>query len=181
MIRTPVVSILVLTLALPVLAKGDRLPPGIEIRGRILLDGGKPAPGALLTAVHLESGRVFRAEPTSAEGRYTLAKLPFGYYEAAIETDGALYAAPQPFNLAPGRSESLDFKLFPSKLPASLMDGAEAAIQIPGMDRKASAIAAVEGLDRPPFRKTPLGIATIVGGTAMLLLLLTGGGGGGGY
>src|SRR5207247_1878045 len=83
------------------LAKPGKPPTGNRVEGRVLLDGaGRPAVGAAVIAVHLDSGKIFTASPSSADGKFSFSGLPFGYYEFAVDANGVLHAGTAVVNLA---------------------------------------------------------------------------------
>jgi len=162
--------------ATPAREKDDSARAGSRLEGKILLaEGDRSVSGAVLIAVHLETGKTFTAPPSTSEGRYSLQKLPFGYYQFAVDADGVLHAARGVVNLTPGRSESLSFRLLPrGEAHEPWSAGPAGGVVLPGLDRAATGTAEILGLtERVPFLKTPLGLATIVGGSVLFLLLLT--------
>ena len=144
---------------------------GVGIEGVILDEEGKAAGGAVLTAVHLESSKIYHAEPASSSGSFRLTGIPYGYYQIAVAEGGTLHAATVPVNIGPASNLKLDIILLASK-PVS-EGGSEESVTLPILGESATAGAQIKGLDRKSFFKTKAGIATVIGGSAMLLLLAT--------
>ena len=146
-----------------------------SLEGRVLSpSGGRTAAGAVVIAVHLDSGAIFKSPPTGAGGEFTIGDLPFGYYEFAIQADGVLHAARGVFNLEPSRRAHLDFRLLGPEAQGRDAAAPEFGLSpVPGLGGPATGRAEIVGLQEgPPFFRTPAGIATIVGGSAILLLLV---------
>ena len=147
--------------------------PLLHIAGRIVeVQGSKPAPAAIVRAIHLDSGKVFEAHPASSTGFFEIRELPYGYYTIAVESDGVLHAGAAPINLAPGRPNlKLVLRLGPSNPETTAVSAG--AVTIPGLDKPATAGLEILGGDaKRPFLSSPAGISTLVGGSLLLLLLL---------
>lgn len=152
-----------------VFARQKAAPAGIRIEGMVFLDSTTaPIPGAVVSATHLDSGKVFTAAPSAPDGRYSLTGLPFGYFEFSVEAGGVLHAASGVASVEPRRNQTLDLRLLKPGGPS-----AADSPPIAGFGRPVSVDAEIVGLSNsPPFFKTKAGIATIIGGSALLLLLL---------
>lgn len=148
---------------------------GSGLEGKVLsAETGAPTQGAVVTAVHLETGGVFTSLPTARDGRFHLMDLPYGYYEIAIEAGGVLYAATAVVNAPPGRRGDFDLRLRPpGGAPNAWSSMPPGGISIPGLDRPASGIAEIPGATGDAsFFTTPLGITTLVGGAVLMLYLV---------
>lgn len=151
--------------------KTPKTEPGVvTITGSVLAEGGKdPAKGAVVTAIHLETSKIYRADPTSSSGDFHLTGIPYGYYQLAVSQGETLHAAAVPVNLPPGAKLKLDVIL----LAANPVSETGDAVTIPILDQPATAGAELRGLDHKAFLKTKAGVATIIGGSVGLLLLAT--------
>ena len=170
--------------ALPVLAKESAAQGGVKLEGRIqFAEGTRPASGAVLSAIHLESGKAYRAEPASSGGFYMLRGLPYGYYQFSIETGATVHAAMRPVNVIPGRARELNLILHASKAAggetgaessaaesAELLRPAEEEVLLPVLNVRATATAEVVE-EKISFFKTRPGVATLIGGSLLILLL----------
>jgi hypothetical protein len=174
-ILIPLFAVLIIATG-PALAAKESRPNG-EISGRITkADTGKGASGALVTAVNLTSGEVFKGEPASGDGHFKITHLPYGDYAIGIELDGVLQAGDRPIELAPGSRARFD-----AALPATPegLGNTLAAVgvtgggpQIPGMEKTASGTVELSGLDKPPFLKTPFGLGALAVGIVVFLILI---------
>lgn len=141
----------------------------------MLLGGaGHPVEGSVVTAVHLDSGELFKSVPAGRDGSYAIKGLPYGYYSFAIEADGVLHAAPGPTNLVPSQREQFDFLLRrPAVASSHDAPSIGTGTRLPGLAQAATGTAEIVGLpSEVPFARTPAGIATIVGSVVLALLLL---------
>ncbi len=143
-----------------------------RIEGRILMPDGKtPAAGAVLTAIHLVSGRTFPAGPTSESGSYRIDNLPYGYFEFAVESGGTLFAVTRPLDLPPGLAKTMEVRLSDGGPPPAGTENLENGLVLTGFDRRATAVAVPLGSDKDSSRWTKKKTA-FIGGAALLALLL---------
>ena len=98
-----------LTIAvLPVAWTPAAQPPGrAELAGTIRTTAGTPLEGARLLAADSDRGEVHRSAPTDADGGFTLADLPPGTYDLAVETDEGVYLVRDPLYLVDGVRRTL--------------------------------------------------------------------------
>ena len=153
-------------------AFAQHTPPDIEgtakITGKILDTDGKPARGVRVLAAHLSSSAVFTSEPTGANGEYLVAKLPYGYFDLAVETPDGLYIASKVLNLRPAGEAAVIFTLMP-------FDGStkRLARKHVGSDQEPTGLAEMH--TKPKGREfwgSPKGVAIIasVAGAALLAI-----------
>jgi len=143
-----------------------------KIEGRIYASDAKtPAAGALVTAVHLVSGRIFTAAATGADGIYRLSDLPYGYFEFAIDAGGTFYAVDSPLDLRPDGREKVNIKLGPAQAPPPGSEGLDNGIVIAGFDRRATAVAQAVSEEQSGAIKTKYGVVASGAFLALLLLL----------
>ncbi|MFY0562196.1 MSCRAMM family protein, partial [Archangium lansingense] len=64
-----------------------RLGPGMTFSGTVLDDQGRPAAGALVTALQRDAGR-FVETSTNDEGQFLLGPLPWGPYDVLVSKEG---------------------------------------------------------------------------------------------
>lgn len=136
----------------------------VKIEGKIFLPDGTPASDVTLTAVLLESGKLFRSEPTRSGGGFEIVGATYGYYLFAIEAKGVLHASARPLNVPPRRRHEVNFVL---REPGPQHE----AVTVPGLESPATASADVLE-PKTPFLKRPSGIVTLVGASLLALLLL---------
>jgi hypothetical protein len=178
----PAALLLALLLVLPAwapsaLAQEAREPGRGSLRGKILLDDQKtPAVGATVRAVHLDTNEIFEGAPTTADGKYEVKGLPYGYYNLIVETDGALYLSNRILNVPPEKKVEASFALTESRPEEKEWWEAEPSRRVPGMDRPPDGVARIiEKRDTGSFWKSGKGIAVMVGGGALIVgaLVLT--------
>lgn len=86
-----------------------------EIRGNVLsADGLRGVAGVSVKAAHLETRQIFTSGSTLQDGTYTLAALPPGTYDLAVETPQGLYVADILVKAEPGRSSMVSLALRPA-------------------------------------------------------------------
>jgi hypothetical protein len=86
-----------------------------EIRGNVLsADGLTGIAGVSVKAAHLETRQIFTSGNTLKDGTYTLAALPPGTYDLAVETPQGLYVADILVDAEPGRSSVVSLALRPA-------------------------------------------------------------------
>jgi hypothetical protein len=74
------------------------------LTGRIFVaDGVTPRGGVVVKAANLNTSRVYASRQTDAAGRYSLASLPAGQYQVAVETAEGLYVNPDRIPVLQGR------------------------------------------------------------------------------
>lgn len=83
-----------------------------QVEGRILGPAGvTPITGAIVTFHNLGSGASQVAEPSAADGSYSLANLPPGRYDIAVRTGRGLWLANQPLLFGVDEVKTLSFAL----------------------------------------------------------------------
>lgn len=121
---------------------------------------GKPAPGAQVYAVHLDTKQVFKSGPSDADGKYSIPGLPFGYYDIAVLDASGLYLANRVINAPAGEKQEISLSLGPPQPEDTEWWSAEPDRRIPGLDRVPDGVARIiEG--KPPKG----GLATAQAGT----------------
>ncbi len=124
---------------------------------------GGVAPGASVTAKHLESGRE-RTVQTDASGRYLLTQMPVGAYELKAELSGFQQEVRRGVELAIGENAAVDFTLTVGEVSQSVVITEEA----PLVETTGSSISGL--VDSKQIRDLPLN-----GRDFMQLALLQGG------
>ena len=76
--------------------------PGASVTGVIRGADQAPLAGARLLATTSSAGPVFRSEPTTKEGTFTLSGLAAGSYRLGVEVAGGIYLVEDPLPLADG-------------------------------------------------------------------------------
>ena len=84
--------------------------PNSEIRGSVLGTDGQPAAGVEILAYHLATEELFTTT-TDRKGKFTLADLPYGYFDLAARTADGLYVADQVANVSPTGKNVVAFRL----------------------------------------------------------------------
>lgn len=171
-------SLLVLPASLPsALAQEGKEPGHGALRGKIFLEDQKtPAAGATVRAVHLDTNETFEGPLTSADGKYEVTGLPYGYYNLIVETSDGLYLSNRILNVPPEKKVEASFALTESRPDEKEWWEAEPSRRVPGMDRPPDGVARIiERRDTGSFWKSGKGIAVIVGGGALIVgaLVLT--------
>lgn len=80
----------------------------IQVRGQ----GASPE-GTVLTAYHIDTKQVYRSEPARQKGTVTIAGIPYGYFDLAVELDGKLYVASQVVVVPPSGKVVVNLALEP--------------------------------------------------------------------
>lgn len=119
--------------------------------------------GATIIAYHLSSERVYRSEVTDSSGNFSIADLPYGYYDIAVQSSTGLFVADQVINLPPSGKASLNMTLSPGGTDESAPRG------FPGAEEAPIGVAMVNKKEKMAFWKSPGGIAIIAGAGAILL------------
>jgi hypothetical protein len=148
--------------------------PGVEVRGKVVDQNGRPAEGVIILAYHLATEELYTAT-TGPGAEFLLTSLPAGYYDFAAKSLDGFYVGDQVANVMPSGD---------TKLQLRLQDyGSEAETDrwyFPGSDDKPTGIALmVDGIDGPGFWSRPSSKYIVGGGGALVLAALGGGGGGG--
>ncbi len=163
-------------LGLPTLFSAEA---GSRISGKIFLsDGSTPVSGAIIRAYHIESGKLFNSAPTDASGSYTLSRLPYGYYDIAVETKDGLFVSTQAINLPPDTKIAVSFAITSfEETPKEWWEGKEKP-QIPAVGKESTGLAKIlEKKGAKAFWKSGKGVATILLGSAAVIALGVSGGG----
>jgi hypothetical protein len=162
---------------LPALAQDAREPGQGALRGKIFEEDAKtPVGAATVRAVHLDTNEVFEGAPTTADGKYEVAGLPYGYYNLIVETPAGLYLSNRILNVPPEKKVEASFMLTESRPEEKEWWEAEPSRRVPGMDRPPDGVARIiEKRDTGSFWKSGKGIAVMVGGGALIVgaLVLT--------
>lgn len=153
-----------------------------ELKGKIFKSDGKTSiSGATVKAYHIASGKIYNSKPSDASGSYELTRLPYGYYDIAVETPDGLFVSTQAINIAPNVKLTISFSLsaFDEK-PEEWWNGKEKP-QIPAMQEESTGIAKIlQKKGGKAFWKTGKGVATILVTSAVAIGLAAAGGGDGG-
>ncbi len=155
-------------------------PPVSRIEGKVLRSNGNtPMAGAIVSAFHLDTGKVYTSKPSDPSGEFEVEGLPYGYVDLSVETPEGVFVGNVVVNVPPGGSVGLRFSLTPySERPGELPDDrSRDAAAAPG-----KAVAGVAEIRTRPrgreFWKSPAGIAVIGGSGGAVLLGIAAGGGG---
>jgi len=147
--------------------------PNSEIRGKVLGTDGRSAAGIEILAYHLATEELF-ATTTDGKGRFTLADLPYGYFDLAIRSSDGLYVSDQVANVSPTGKNVIAFRLqlFSSSIRADRR-------AFPGADEIPVGLARVidQRMVGESFWRSTTGISVIAGSAAVILLVLAGGSG----
>jgi len=85
------------------------------LTGRIFVaDGTTPRAGVVVKAAHLSTSQVFASTRTDGSGRYSLAELPSGQYQIAVETGEGLYVNQDRVPVLQGRKTLFSLALNPA-------------------------------------------------------------------
>ena len=147
-------------------AGNGRIEAKIQIRGQ----GGSPE-GTILTAYHIDTKQVFRSEPARQKGTVAITGIPYGYFDLAVEMDGALYVASQVVVVPPSGKVVISLMLEPyeddSTAAARSFQGSESPVEgVARLSRKAVG---------KEFWRGPAGIAIITGISGAALLAIASG------
>ncbi len=147
--------------------------PNSEIRGKVLGADGRPAAGIEILAYHLATEELF-ATTTDGKGRFTLADLPYGYFDLAVRSGDGLYVSDQVANVSPTGKNAIVFRLQPFHSSTRADRRAfPAADEIPvGLARVID-----QRMVGDSFWRSAKGISIVAGGAAVILLVLAGGSG----
>ena len=153
----------------------QHVPDGIEgtskITGRVLDTQGHKLGGVRVLAHHLSSGRQFTSEPSRGDGEFVIERLPYGYYDLAVETSEGLYVSDRVVNVRPAGSAAVIFTLTPFT-PVT----ASSARRYPGDGRDPSGIAEFRRkLKGREFWRSAKGVAVISGIAGAALLAIAAG------
>ena len=147
------------------------------IRGTVTESDGKtPVEGAVVHAYHLSSEATFASDPTGPKGKYEITKLPYGYFDLAIETVDGLFVANQVANVPPAGRAVLSFSI--AAFAGATADDEESRRRFPGVEPESSGVANVQQkLTGREFWRSPKGVAVLASGGGAILLALAAGGG----
>lgn len=147
--------------------------PNSEIRGKVLGTDGRPAAGIEILAYHLATEEVFTTT-TDGKGRFTLADLPYGYFDLAVRSSDGLYVSDQVANVSPTGKNVIAFRLqsFNSSTRADRR-------AFPATDEIPVGLALVidQRMVGDSFWRSAKGISIVAGSAAVILLVLAGGSG----
>ena len=104
---------LTLSLICALLATGPGFSAGrgATLRGVVLGADGRPADQAVIVARHTSTRQVFRAEPATTEGAYSLEGLPPGYHEILVQHAGGAYLANRIIRMPSGGLVEISFRI----------------------------------------------------------------------
>jgi len=147
--------------------------PNSEICGKVLGTDGRPAAGVEILAYHLATEEVFTTT-TDGKGRFTLADLPYGYFDLAVRSSDGLYVSDQVANVSPTGKNVIAFRLLP--FYSSTRADRRA---FPGADDPPVGLASVidQRMVGDSFWRSAKGISIVAGSAAVILLVLAGGSG----
>ena len=146
--------------------------PNSEIRGKVLKPDGSPLAGVEVMGYHLATEEVYRAT-TDAKGQFSMAELPYGYYDLAVMAPDGLFVADQVANVAPTGKNVVEFRLQPFSESTSADRRS-----FPGAEEAPIGVARVadQRLVGETFWRGPKGVSILAGGGALILLAIAGGG-----
>jgi len=156
-------------------------PPGTSrIEGKIVrADGKTPAAGAVVRAVHLDTGKTYTSAPAGRNGEFEIAGLPFGYLDLSVETKEGVFLGNIVVNVPPGGSLALRLTLSPKAGEPSEWWAEQPR---PGGQEPGARPAGVAEVRTKPsgreYWKSPAGLAIIGGSVGAVLLAIAAGGGG---
>lgn len=122
----------------------------VAIRGKVFdMNSGDPLPGAIVHAVHLDTKDVYSSEPSSSSGAYVLDRLPFGYYDLAVESEGGLFLSNRVIRAPAGEKITISMILGEPQAADTEWWSADPHRRIPGLDRAPDGVSRiVEGAPR---------------------------------
>ena len=99
----------------PVASAASSPTATVEIQGAVMASDGMTAvEGAVVRAAHMETRTVYESAPTSTNGAYSLANLPAGSYDLAIETSDGIFISDAFLQPEPGKKMVVFFALQPA-------------------------------------------------------------------
>ncbi len=121
------------------------------LTGRIFVaDGVTPRAGVVVKAANLSTSEVFTSTQTDKSGRYSLADLPSGRYQVAVETHEGLYVNQDQVPVLKGRKTLFSLALNPASVLEDPPAPEEPADQEPAEEAEAPAPEqAPEGTEPP--------------------------------
>ena len=149
-------------------------PGTSKLSGKVLAaDGKTAATGVRVIAYHLSTEQVFMSSTTGRGGDYSIADLPYGYFDLAVETADGLYVGNQVINLPPAGKAGVIFTL------SSFTSGDPTGRAFAGSEQDSVGMAQMrEKLKGREFWRSPKGIAILAGSGGAALLAPAGGGSG---
>jgi hypothetical protein len=166
-------------------------PASATLAGRILQSGSSSGVADAVVKVALRpDAKVYESTRTDAKGAYSLAGLPSGTYDVAVESSGGLYVSPQPLSLEAGEKRDLSLSIRPqakkgdvsaegdNPAPPPPQPPTEPTPTPPPPPPPAEPTAPPTEAPKPaetktkkktPFYRTPWGGALIVVGTALVV------------
>ncbi len=146
-------------------AGAGRIEAKIQIRGE-----GSPA-GTVLNVYHIDTKQVFRSEPAQHKGNVVIDRIPYGYFDLAVEIGGELYVANQVVVVPPSGKVALRLILEPYREEETAapreFQGSDAPVRgIARLSRKSGG---------KEFWRGPAGIAIITGISGGALLAIASG------
>lgn len=158
-------------LTAPAPAEGPALTvPSSEFGGKVFGTDGQPAVGIEILTYHLATAELFTGT-TDAKGAFTLAALPYGYFDLAARSAEGLYVADQVANVSPTGKNVVKLRL--QAFSPSIQADRRA---FPGADEIPIGVAVVINQGKiESFWRGPRGVS-LLGGGGVLALLAFGGG-----
>jgi len=149
----------------------DDIQGTAKITGKVVDSSGREVRGARVLAVHLSSSRIFAAEPTSGNGEYVIAGLPYGYFDMAVELAEEIYVANRIVNVAPAGTAAAIFTLVPFDPTTEGLSRPH-----PGSDAEPAGVAQLRAKPKGrEFWRSPKGVAIVSGVVGAGLLAIAAG------
>jgi hypothetical protein len=104
--RAPAIIVCISLLSFAAFAQSDKG----TLAGTILMPGGEPALYATVQAKNAQSGATFKAT-AAKDGRYSVAELPAGSYEVAVNLPGVVGSNQKAVAIAAAKTTTLDVRL----------------------------------------------------------------------
>jgi hypothetical protein len=147
-----------------------------DFSGKVLGTDGLPAVGVEVLTYHLATAELFSAT-TDGKGAFTLAALPYGYFDLAARAADGLYAADQVANVSAGGKNVIKLRLQPFN------DSTQADLRaFPGADEIPVGLAhVISQQTKESFWRSPKGVAilresAVFSAGGVLAMLVFGGG-----
>lgn len=143
-----------------------RIEAKIQFRGK-----GVSPEGIVLNAYHIDTKQLFRSEPAQQKGIAVIERIPYGYFDLAVEVGGELYVASEVVVVPPSGKVVITLILEPYE-----DDEAAPPREFQGNDSPVRGIARLSSKSvGKEFWRGPAGIAIITGISGAALLAIASG------